>query len=93
MDRWTTPSLCSNFQIAMETPYQQLAAALRERLTVIGDRTLRERDPAAHLEALRTASEKIAQLQSQLPPNADPQLRHFLQRCSYDKALAMLESD
>jgi hypothetical protein len=76
----------------MENVYEQLAAALRQRLAVIGDRNLRERDPAAHLDALKAASENIARLQTQLPANINPQLRHFLERCSYDKALAMLET-
>ena len=72
--------------------HQQLAGALRDRLAVIANRELRERDPAAHLEALKTASEKITQLQAQLPRDTDPQLRHFLKKCSYEKALAMLET-
>ncbi len=77
---------------SMENLYHQLASALRERLAVIGDRELRERDPAAHLEKLKAASERITALQGKLPPKIDPQLRHFLERCSYDKALAMLEA-
>ena len=72
--------------------HQQLADALRDRLAVIANRDLRERDSAAHLEALKTASEKISQLQLQLPSDTDPQLRHFLKNCSYEKALAMLET-
>jgi hypothetical protein len=76
----------------MENVHQQLADALRQRLDVIADRELRERDPAAHLAALKTASENIAHLQAHLPPESDARLRHFLERCSYDKALAMIES-
>jgi hypothetical protein len=77
----------------MQPPvYPQLAAALRRRLEVIGDHALRERDPQAHLRELQAASERIAELQAQLPAaGLDPQLAHFLQRCSYDKALAWLE--
>lgn len=71
--------------------YQELAAALRERLEVIADGDLRQRDPAAHLERLKVASEKIIALQEQLPAEAHPQLAHYLQRCSYDKALAFVE--
>ena len=73
------------------SPYQALAAALRERIAVIADRDLYQRDPALHLEQLKSASERITALQQQLPPPIDPQLAHYLQRCSYDKALAFLE--
>jgi hypothetical protein len=76
----------------MTTPFEQLASALRERVEVIADREAREEDPAAHLERLKTVSERIVQLQTQLPPDIDPQLDHFLKRCSYDKALAFLEA-
>ena len=64
---------------------------MRERLAVVANREFYARDPAAHLDRLRAVSEQIAQLQVQLPPPVDPQLAHFLQRCSYDKALAFLE--
>jgi hypothetical protein len=73
--------------------YQDLAAALRERLAVIKDRDLRERDPQAQLRQLQAASERITVLQTQLPAPVDPRLAHYLERCSYDKALAWLEED
>jgi hypothetical protein len=73
-------------------PYQTLAAALRERLAVIADRELYARDPAAHLEKLKAVSEKIDVAQLQIPLPINPELLHFLQRRSYDKALALLES-
>jgi hypothetical protein len=73
-------------------PYQTLAAALRERLAVIADRELYARDPAAHLEKLKAVSEKIDAAQLQIPLPINPELLHFLQRRSYDKALALLES-
>jgi hypothetical protein len=72
--------------------YQDLAEALRRRRAVIADRELYARDPAAHLEQLKSASEQITSLQAQLPPPVNPQLAHFLERCSYDKALAFLEA-
>ncbi len=76
-----------------DTPlFDELASALRERTAVIADRALFASDPALHLEKLRAASEKIATLQNELPPSIDPQLAHYLQRCSYDKALAFLEA-
>ena len=72
--------------------YQTLAAALRERLAVIADREFYARDPAAHLEKLRAVSEQITQLTGQLPAPVDPRLAHYLERGSYDKALAFLEA-
>ena len=75
----------------MNTPATQLAEALRERLRLIADERSR-RDPARHLEKLQSVSEKIAALEKELPPPVDPQLSHFLARCSYDKALVLLES-
>ena len=74
----------------MEKTLTELAAALRERLTIIADEESR-RDPARHTERLQAASERIEQLEQQLPPTIDPQLRHFLQRRSYSKALELLE--
>lgn len=69
-----------------------LVAALRERLAVIGNHALRDADPAAHLEALKAASERLAALARALPPGTSPRLLHFLQQCSYDKALTFLEN-
>jgi hypothetical protein len=68
----------------------ELAAALRERLATIGDEGGR-RDPEKHMARLRAASEKIDKLAAALPKPIDPQLAHFLQRKSYDKALKLLE--
>lgn len=73
--------------------YQTLAEALRARLSVIADTRLRDENPALHLEKLRDVSTRILQIQSQLPDNASPQLAHFLERCSYDKALAHITND
>ena len=70
--------------------YRDLADALRERLAVIADRAAYARDPAAHLRQLQAVSERVVALGQQLPGPVDPQLAHYLQRCSYDKALAFL---
>jgi hypothetical protein len=72
---------------------QLLANALRERLVVIADRELYAREPAAHLEKLRSVSETIRQLQIELGASIDPQLAHYLERSSFDKALAYLEAE
>ena len=67
-----------------------LAVALRERLVVIGDRDWFARDASGHLDALKAVSGKIELLAAALPSPVDPQLRHYLERCSYDKALEFL---
>jgi hypothetical protein len=73
----------------MQEVFAELAGALRERLAIIGDEESR-RDTARHMERLQRVSEKIAQLETRLPADIDPQLRHFLQRRSYSKALEHL---
>ncbi|HYJ04750.1 MAG TPA: hypothetical protein VEX43_06430 [Chthoniobacterales bacterium] len=73
----------------MDKILTDLAAALRERLAVIADEESR-RDPERHTERLRAVSEQIEELERRLPPKIDPELRHFLQRRSYSKALELL---
>lgn len=69
-----------------------LAKAFRERLEVIADHTHRDRDAAGHLQRLIEVSGRIDSLIAALPAkDLDPQFRHFLERCSYDKALAWIE--
>lgn len=74
----------------MEKKLADLTAALRERLAIIADEESR-RDPDRHTERLRAVSEKIEDLERRLPPKINPELRHFLQRRSYSKALEALE--
>ena len=74
----------------MQNAIVDLAAALRERLATIRDEVSRK-DPEAHADRLREVSEKIESIESALPRPIDPRLAHFLQRKSYDKALAFLE--
>jgi len=67
-----------------------LTAALRERLAIIADeasRCYKEK----HIARLRAVSEKIDNLKGALPRSIDPRLAHYLQRKSYDKALALIE--
>lgn len=75
------------------TTDRELAEALRERVAAIADHALRATDPEAHLARLRQASERITALVEDLPPNIHPQLRHYLERSSYDKALAWLDQE
>jgi hypothetical protein len=74
----------------MEDVVDALAAALRERLAVIADKTSQQ-DEEKHLARLRAVSEKIDRLQAALPEPVDPRLAHYLQRQSYDKVLEFLE--
>ena len=71
---------------------RSLAAALRERVAAIADSEHYQRDSAGHLERLKSIAATIGSLQEQLPSDIDPQLAHYLQRCSFDKALAFLEN-
>jgi hypothetical protein len=75
----------------MPSSEAELAAALRQRLALIGDSESRH-DPEQHLAKLKSVSEKIASLEAGLPKPVEPQLAHFLARCSYEKALALLEA-
>jgi len=71
--------------------FPQLHKTLRERLEVVADHDLRDRDPAAHLEKLKAAAATLDALVAGLPADCDPMLRHFLERQSYPKALEWLE--
>jgi hypothetical protein len=73
-------------------PFVPLAAALRERLAVIADHTHRDRDAEGHLKRLIEVSGRIDALIAALPASQlDPQFHHYLERRSYDKALAWIE--
>jgi hypothetical protein len=72
--------------------YSELASALQERLEVISDQDLRTRNPEAQLRSLRLLSEQIDQLKERLPADADPMLKHFLDRMSLTKALELIQS-
>ena len=71
--------------------YSELASALQERLDVISDQDLRTRDPEAQLRKLRLLSEQIDRLKERLPADADPMLKHFLDRMSLTKALELIQ--
>jgi hypothetical protein len=70
----------------MQHTTSELVAALRERLAIIRDDNSR-RDRENHMARLRAVSGKINNLAAALPKPIDPELAHFLQRKSYDKAL------
>jgi hypothetical protein len=68
----------------------ELTSALRERIAIVADERSRQRSEQ-HMERLREVSERIIALSGKLPPPIDPQLKHYLDRCSYSKALEFLE--
>jgi hypothetical protein len=74
----------------MQNVIVDLIAALRERLAIIGDEESR-RAPDRHVARLKEVSERIDMLQAALPQPIEPQLAHYFQRRSYDKALEFLE--
>jgi hypothetical protein len=78
----------------MSSPdFAPLAEALRKRLDVIADHAHRDRDAEGHLQRLIEVSGQIDALIAALPiAELDPQFRHYLDRRSYDKALAWIES-
>jgi len=90
MKRGTFDSRSGDLQSAESKAVNDLAQALRERVAIIRDEESR-RDEAKHIARLRAVSEKIDKLQATLPQPIDPRLAHYLQRKSYDKALAHLE--
>ena len=76
----------------MNPLFNKIALALHERLNVIADHDLRDRDAATHLKKLQEASEAIEACAAALPPDTPARLRHFLEQRSYDKALAWINS-
>jgi hypothetical protein len=77
--------------VPMENVIVDLKNALRERLAIVHDKESR-RNETMHLVRLQNVSEKIEKLEAALPRPIDPQLAHYLQRKSYDKALDFLEN-
>jgi hypothetical protein len=68
-----------------------LAETLRERLAIVADEESR-RDTARHIERLKDVSERLDGLEKKLPAATDPQLKHYIQRRSYSKALEYLDA-
>lgn len=71
--------------------HQKLHAAVKARLDLVADHAFRDRDPATHLAALKSAAARLDAEMSHLPAEIDPTLRHYLERQSYTKALAWLD--
>jgi hypothetical protein len=75
----------------MKSKFSNLERLLRDRLNVIADHGLRDRDPAAHLEKLREVSLALDQEYEGLRSGLPARLNHFMQSRSYQKALAFIE--
>jgi hypothetical protein len=65
----------------------ELIGLLEERLRVIGDAEMRELDPAGQLARLQEVSEAIVAFHAAHRAKIQPRLNHFLENCSYSKAL------
>ncbi len=74
-----------NFQM-----HPHLQNLLQQRLDVIADHPFRDRDPAAHLTALKEVSEAIQAYTAAHQREFDAKLRHYLTQSSYQKALEQL---
>ncbi len=83
-------SRSGGLQSAESNALLDLREAFRERRAIIHDEESR-RNGDTHTARLQAVSEKIDKLQEALPQPLDPQLAHYLQRRSYDKALEFLE--
>ena len=66
--------------------HAELQALLQRRLAVIADHPFRDRDPAAHLAALKEVSEAIQSYAAAHHREFDAKLRHYLTQSSYQKA-------
>jgi flagellar biosynthesis chaperone FliJ len=75
----------------LDSIHKALHAAVKTRLDIVSDHAFRDRNATAHLDALKSAASQLDTLITQLPPDTDPALRHYLERQSYMKALAWLE--
>ncbi|MFC5453974.1 hypothetical protein [Prosthecobacter fluviatilis] len=69
-----------------------LRTLLQRRLEFIADHEFRDRDSAAHLEALKKVSEELGAEHLRLRAQLPPRLNHFLTQASFSKALEYLDS-
>ncbi len=69
-----------------------LRTLLQRRIELIADHAFRDRDAAAHLEALKNVSAELGAEHQRLRAQLPPRLNHFLTQASYSKALEYIES-
>jgi hypothetical protein len=72
--------------------HDDLITLLRRREAVIADHAWRDRDAAAHLEALKEVSMEITAWTDRHHGGLDARLRHYLANASFSKALVHLEA-
>lgn len=72
--------------------FPDLAKLFEDRVAVIDDHEFRDRDPEAHLEALKNVSEAINFWHKTHRSEIDGNLDHFLTGASYQKALLYLKT-
>ena len=65
----------------------EIIALLEERVRVIGDVEMREQNPDGQLAKLQSVSEAITAFHATHGGVIQPRLNHFLENCSYAKAL------
>ena len=65
----------------------EIIALLEERVRVIGDVEMREQNPDGQLAKLQSVSEAITAFHRTHGGVIKPRLNHFLENCSYAKAL------
>ena len=75
----------------MMTDLAPLRTLLQRRIALIADHAFRDRDAAAHLEALKTVSEEISAEHQKHRAQLPPRLNHFLTQASFSKAVEYLE--
>ena len=80
------------FAVVVLMNFPDLVKLLEDRVEVIADHEFRDRDPEAHLEALKRVSEAIVSWHEAHRSEIDGNLDHFLTGASYQKALLYLET-
>lgn len=68
----------------------ELIQLLQQRIAIIANHAWRDRDPAAHLEALQQVSTSISTWTLAHRSTIDAKLRHYLANSSFQKALTHL---
>ena len=69
----------------------ELRDLLNHRLTVIGDKKMRDERPAEHLDELRKASEAITTWHQTHRAEVPARLNHYLTQSSFQKALEWID--